>query len=177
MALATNGKMVSKRHQIASQTKLTAGESVKMLKKLGIPTNAKEVVEVYALINGRHPEWHHSGFYKSGGKSTMGRTYFFTIDQIQTLAKDWEKQAEVKQMKAARQLEAKERQERQNAYLHANAKKVVRSATRPMFFVETAREMQGKHGWFDSYGKTYNLPEYYSGWELSEEQFRIYVAI
>jgi len=32
--------------------------------------------------------------------------------------------------------------------------------------------MNGKHGWFSSYGKSYNLPEYYSGWEF--ENFEKY---
>lgn len=175
MALATNGKMVSERHQLASESgKLTAGQAVKALKKQGIQTNAKELVEVFELINGREPEWHHSGFYKSGGKSTMGRTYFFKAWQVQELAEKWCLIPEIKAQKAAREQAKKDRIGRQTAFLYANAIKRIRITTRPMFFIQTAQEMNGKHGWFDSSSKTYNLPEYFSGWELTEEQMKIY---
>jgi len=170
MALATNGKMVSERHQIASQSKMTAGQAVKALKKSGIQTNAKELVEVFELITGRYPEWHHSGFYS--GK--MGRTYFFADYQVQDLAAKWGLIQEIKAQKAARLKEAQDKAGRQNAFLHANAIKRIRITNRPMYFIQTAQEMQGKHGWFDSYGKSYNLPEYFSGWELTEEQYKQY---
>jgi len=178
MALATNGKMVSERHQLATESgKLTAGQAVKALKKQGIQTTAKEVVEMFELINGREPEWHHSGFYKSGGKSTMGRTYFFKAWQVQELAEKWGMIPEIKAQKAAKEQDAKDRAVRQNAYLHANGIKRIRISARPIYFIQTAQEMQGKHGWFDSTGKYYNLTEYYTGWELTEEQYRQYLDL
>jgi len=178
MALATNGKMVSERHQIASESgKLTAGQAVKMIKKQGIQTNAKEVVEVFELINGRQPEWHHSGFYKSGGKSTMGRTYFFKAWQVQELAEKWGMIPEIKAQKAAREQAKKDRIGRQTAFLYANAIKRERIIKKPIYFIQTKQEMQGKHGWFDSTGKYYNLTEYYTGWELTEEQYRQYLDL
>jgi len=112
MALANqiglSNKYVSERHAIASQTKYTAGEAAKELKKLGVKATAKEVVESYKLINRHEPEWHHSGFYKNGGKSTMGRTFFFTLEQIEDLAENWGKVAE---RKAEIEAETKRKQE------------------------------------------------------------------
>jgi len=112
MALANqvglSNKFVSERHAIASQTKYTAGEASKELKKMGVKASAKEVVEGYKLINRHEPEWHHSGFYKNGGKSTMGRTFFFTLEQITDLAENWSKASE---RKAEIEAETKRKQE------------------------------------------------------------------
>ena len=112
MALANqiglSNKYVSERHAIASQTKYTSGEASKELKKLGVKASAKEVVEGYKLINRREPEWHHSGFYKSGSKSTMGRTFFFTQEQIEDLAENW---ATVAERKAEIEADTKRKQE------------------------------------------------------------------
>lgn len=74
-------KYVSVNHVIASRTKMTAGEASKKLKKLGINISAKELVNNFKIL-GRNPEWHHSGFYKSSKGSKMGKTYFFTDDDI-----------------------------------------------------------------------------------------------
>lgn len=30
--------------------------------------------------------------------------------------------------------------------------------------------MNGKFGWFSSYGKSYNMPEYYTGWEFESQE-------
>ena len=30
--------------------------------------------------------------------------------------------------------------------------------------------MNGKHGWFDSAYKSYNMTEYFSGWEFTTEE-------
>ena len=74
--IGLTSKVVSERHYIASQTKLTAGEASKILSKaLGIKVGAKELVESFKLIYNKEPEWHHSGFYKS----TMGRTFFLLM--------------------------------------------------------------------------------------------------
>lgn len=54
--------------------------------------------------------------------------------------------------------------ERQDAFLKENATYVSRVRNRPENFYLTAIEMNGKYGWFDSTYKSYNLPEYFSGW-------------
>lgn len=94
--IGLSNSYVSERHYYASQEKFTAGEAAKELKKLKIKATAKEVVEAFKLIEGREPEWHHSGFYKKAGKSTMGRTFFFDEDRVKNLAENWEKVAEKK---------------------------------------------------------------------------------
>ncbi len=91
MALSSSGKKVSERHEIASQTKKTAGQAATILKKNGITVTAKSLIENYALFYKSYPEWHHSGFYKKGSKSTMGKTYFFTQKEIDQFEKDWTK--------------------------------------------------------------------------------------
>ena len=55
-------------------------------------------------------------------------------------------------------------------FLKANAKRIERVTTRPTFFYKTAQEMNGKYGWFDSTYKSYNMTEYYSGWEFESEE-------
>lgn len=90
MALSTSGKKVSERHDIAkSSGKLTAGEAVKLFKKAKITVKAKDLVSIFRAVKGRDPEWHHSGFYKASGKSTMGKTYFFTSEQIEEMILKW----------------------------------------------------------------------------------------
>jgi hypothetical protein len=75
-------KVVSERHYYASQTKKSAGEVVKILKKKHCNISAKDLVNCFTKLNGREPEWHHSGFYKGKHGSTMGRTFFFSDEQI-----------------------------------------------------------------------------------------------
>lgn len=94
MALANDlgltNKVVSERHHYASQSKLKASEAAKQLSKLvGVKVSAKEIVSGYKTIHGREPEWHHSGFYKKANMNTMGRTFFFTDDEVTMLAERW----------------------------------------------------------------------------------------
>ncbi|HXR84312.1 MAG TPA: hypothetical protein VN722_08390 [Hanamia sp.] len=100
MALANqiglSNNYVSERHYYASQEKFTAGEAAKILsKKLGKKILAKELVYGYKLLNGCEPEWHHAGFYKASGKSTMGRTFFFTEENIEDCAAKWDQVSEI----------------------------------------------------------------------------------
>lgn len=81
-----SSKYVSERHAIASQSKLTAGEAAKVLKKKGIVISAKELFNAFKLLKGYEPEWHHSGFYKGTKGSTMGRTFFFKDLEIEEIA-------------------------------------------------------------------------------------------
>lgn len=84
-------KVVSEKHYYASQSKYTAGSAAKIIsKEIGQKVLAKELVHAYKLINGRDPEWHHSGFYKPKGKSsTMGRTFFFSEEDIDNMVTKW----------------------------------------------------------------------------------------
>ncbi|MEI6752361.1 MAG: hypothetical protein WCK78_04265 [Paludibacter sp.] len=84
-------KVVSERHHYASQSKMTAGDVAKMLRKKGFTISAKEVKEAYILLNGREPEWHHAGFYKGAKGSTMGRTLFFTETEAEHIAENFDK--------------------------------------------------------------------------------------
>ena len=52
----------------------------------------------------------------------------------------------------------------------SSPQKVQRVSEKPKYFYETEREMNGKFGWFSSYGKSYSLPEYFSGWEFESEE-------
>ena len=84
-------KCVSERHYAASQVKLTAGEAAKLLtKKVGSKVLAKDVKSLYITHYGREPEWHHSGFYQGGSGKTMGRTFFLSEEEVQTLADNYQ---------------------------------------------------------------------------------------
>ena len=87
------GKYTSVRHEKAKLSgKITAGEAAKILSKsLNIKVSAKEIVNAFKLLNGTEPEWHHAGFYKGSTGSTMGRTFFFSNDEINHLAGNWNK--------------------------------------------------------------------------------------
>ena len=114
MALAIqNGlsnKYVSERHHYASQEKLTAGGASKKLKKEGINLSAKETVEAFKLLNNCETEWHHAGFYKNNGKSTMGRTFFFSEEEINEIK---ERFAEIEVAKKQQEMEKERKSETQ----------------------------------------------------------------
>lgn len=102
MALSFNetGKYTSERHELAKQSgKLTAGEAAKILKKKGLTISAKETVEAFKLLTGSEPEWHHAGFYKGANGSTMGRTFFFTYDQVEMIFNRYSETSEIRQKK------------------------------------------------------------------------------
>ena len=56
------------------------------------------------------------------------------------------------------------------AFLQENATRVVRVLNKPDNFYEMHREMNGKYGWFSSYGKYYNLTEYYTGYQFESAE-------
>lgn len=90
MALASHigltDKHVSERHYYASQNKLTIGQVAAKLRKQGNKVYAKGLLSLYKKIYNRDPEWHHSGFYKSQGGKTMGRTFFLNEKEITELS-------------------------------------------------------------------------------------------
>lgn len=95
MALANNmglsAKCVSERHYYASQEKMTAGEAAKYItKRVGTKVLAKDVKCLYLTHYGREPEWHHSGFYRGGNGKTMGRTFFLSEEEAQTIADNYQ---------------------------------------------------------------------------------------
>lgn len=77
LSVEYTGKYTSDRHEQAKQDgKLTAGETAKLLNKNFKPETKITAAELKPFAT----EWHHSGFYKGGNGSTMGRTYFFSPD-------------------------------------------------------------------------------------------------
>jgi hypothetical protein len=93
MALS-QASYTSERHERAKQSgKYTAGEARKHLKSVhGIECYARDIKKMYKALHGYEPEWHHSGFYKpsSGAKKKMGRTFFFTAEELDDLATRWQ---------------------------------------------------------------------------------------
>ena len=84
-------KCVSERHYHASLVKMTVGEAAKYItKKVGRKVLAKDVKDLYLTHYGQTPEWHHSGFYKGGKGRTMGRTFFLSEDEAQTLVDNYQ---------------------------------------------------------------------------------------
>lgn len=84
---AVTGKYTSVRHEQATRNpnKLTAGEAAKAMRKAGHKVAAKELRELYRLVFHKDPEWHHSGFYKGGNGSTMGRTWFYRQEEVDAI--------------------------------------------------------------------------------------------
>lgn len=189
-----NGKFASRRHEDAKndEGKLTLGEATQLFKKAfqkgkeldGTPIyiysidQVKEVIE-YAVPN---MEWHHAGKLPKAYGGGMKKTYFLNATEICDVAKNWDDYLEKLNLsKIAAKNAAEEKknfEQRKLEFLQANAKKVDRVKNTPTFFYETAREMEGKYGWFDSTYKSYNLPEYFSGWEFeSEEKYHKFLNI
>ena len=84
LAFEETGKYVSENHYIASKSKLTAGEAVKVIfKKTKIKILAKELPKLYYQQFNDSMEWHHSGFYSSNQKGKqMGKTYFISEKEL-----------------------------------------------------------------------------------------------
>lgn len=165
----SRGKYASRRHTDAllDKGKLTFGKACQLFKKAtgGDLEHVKEVIR-YAVPN---MEWHHAGSYNG----QMMKTYFLNATEIVDLAENWEnyehlvelqKKTEQEYEQMSRDIEVK-----RMAYLNEKAKYVERIAEKPEFFFETKREMNGKYGWFDCRGKSYNLPIYYTGWLFEKE--------
>lgn len=104
----------------------------------------------------------------------MKKTFFLNSKQICEAAKNWSKYyAELIIQKEEEKRAAdikKDLEKRKLEFLNMHAKELTRIDFKPAFFYETNREMMGKYGWFCSYGKYYNLPEYYTGWVFESEE-------
>lgn len=172
--LANGGKFESNRHNDAKCDfgKLTLGEATALFKK----ATGMDTASVREVINYAVPvmEWHHAGLLPKQYGGGMKKTYFLNAEQIADLAKNWlnyvEKLAasKIAEKKAAEEKNSLEA--RKFEVLKTYAKKIERTTNRPQIFYQTAQEMNGKFGWFDSTYKSYNLTEYYSGWEFESEE-------
>jgi len=167
-------KFASRRHEDAKNDggKLTLGEATSLFKKAtGLSTDeVREIIE-YAVPN---MEWHHAGKLPKRYGGGMKKTYFVNAKEICDVAANWNSYIEKMQLSKIEALNAKEAkrlfEQKKLDFLNLNAKKVERVGSRPKYFYLTAREMNGKYGWFDSTYKSYNLPEYFSGWEFASEE-------
>lgn len=177
-----NCKFASRRHEDARNDfgKLTLGEATQLFKKATLlEINViKEIIE-YAVPN---MEWHHAGKLPKSYGGGMKKTYFLNAAEICDVATNW---ADYQEKLALSKIAAKNAAEEKNnaeknklEFLQANAKKLERVETRPMFFYQTVQEMNGKYGWFDSRYKSYNMTEYFSGWEFeSQEKYHQFLNI
>lgn len=169
-----SNKFASNRHEDASNDdgKLTFGKACQMFKKAtGCELDfVKEVIK-YAVPN---MEWHHAGMLPKQYGGGMRKTYFLNSNEIVDIATNWSSYIErieiSKHEKRIALKREKNRDQLKQEFLENNATKVTRVSEKPVLFYETLREMNGKYGWFDSYGKSYNLPEYYSGWEFDSKE-------
>jgi hypothetical protein len=170
----SSGKFASNRHEDAKEDggKLTLGEATKLFKTAtGCQLEyVKEVIK-YAVPN---MEWHHAGKLPKAYGGGMKKTYFLNAAEICGIATNWQSLCEkyeisVQVAKNAADIK-KELETKKLEFLEANATKKVRIEKRPQFFYETNCEMAGKYGWFCSYGKSYNMTEFYTGWEFETEK-------
>lgn len=169
-------KFASRRHEAAKDDpgKITLGKAVQLFAKAsGLSGEEVKQVIKYAVPN---MEWHHAGKLPKQYGGGMKKTYFLNSVELTDLATNWhsyfEKVAIAVNEKRLQENKQRDKNQIKQEYLQAHAKKVIRATVRPELFYETDREMNGKYGWFSSYGKTYNLTEYYTGWVFaSEDEF------
>ena len=167
-------KFASRRHEDARSDagKLTLGEATQLFKKAtGLDVDAVREILEYAVPN---MEWHHAGKLPKAYGGGMKKTYFLNAAEICDVSSNWGAYCEKLELsKVASKNAAEEKKNievRKLEFLQANAKKIERVTNRPMFFYQTAQEMNGKYGWFDSRFKSYNMTEYFSGWEFESQE-------
>jgi|GEM_PF-1441772 len=176
------GKFASVRHEDAKndEGKVTLGEATAMFKKAtGLDSDTLKAIFTYAVPN---MEWHHAGKLPKAYGGGMKKTYFLNAQEITDIATNFERYHNRVELSVAtkkqEEEEKKSLEERRLEFLEANAERVVRLSSRPSFFFLIKREMEGKYGWFDSSNKSYNLPEYFTGWKFhSEEAYNNYFKI
>jgi len=178
----SNEAFASNRHQDAKydEGKLTEGEATQLFKK----ATQLDTEVIKAVINYANPnmEWHHAGRLPKQYGGGMKKTYFLKSTEIVDLAINWDSyffkyQISIEAKKNAEQIK-KELECKKFEFLQKNAKKVERVTNKPTFFYKTSQEMNGKYGWFDSSYKSYNMPEYFSGWEFeSQKEYQEFLNI
>jgi len=170
----SENKFASRRHENAKTDdgKLTLGKATQLFKKA---TNLnidliKDVLK-YAVPN---MEWHHAGKLPKNYGGGMKKTYFLNASEICDCAKNWN--SYLNKFNLSKQTQKDEEERKRNLdfvklqFLENNADRVERVEEKPIYFYQTAQEMHGKHGWFDSTYKNYNLPEFFSGWEFENQE-------
>lgn len=169
--LTDTGKKASNRHEDAlnDKGKLTFGKAAAMFKKAtGCEVAFINEIFDYAVPNA---EWHHAGFLPKSYGGGMKKTYFLNSVEIVEIATNWQNLVEKleisKNEKRIAEENKKNREQIKHDFLKENATRINRVTKMPELFYETDREMNGKYGWFSSYGKSYNMTEYYSGWAFS----------
>lgn len=167
-------KFASRRHEDAKYDagKLTEGKATQLFKTAtGLDTDYVKAILNYAVPN---MEWHHAGKLPKSYGGGMKKTYFLNATEIADLAMNWDSYCEKYEISLQQKRIALENQksleERKEIFLQENAKKITRVENPPIWFYETNKEMNGKFGWFSSYGKHYNMTEYYTGWEFKTEE-------
>jgi len=168
--LSSSGKKESNRHEdaLSDKGKLTFGKASQMFKRAtGLSLNEVKEIIKYAVPN---MEWHHAGFMPKRYGGGMKKTYFLNSDEIVEIATNWQNLVEKLEIsKTEKRIAAENKRNSEKIkqkFLKKYAIKVERVEEIPKFFYETNREMNGKYGWFSSYGKSYNMTEYYSGWKF-----------
>lgn len=178
----SRGKFASRRHEDAKddESKMTLGKATQLFKRAtGLETNdIKEIIK-YALPN---MEWHHAGKLPKEYGGGMKKTYFLNSSEIVHVAENWhslvEKLNKFKLEEEKKEKEKESKEEKRERFLKKHATYVERVEEVPEFFHETNYEMNGKYGWFSAYGKSYNLPKYYSGWKFnSKEDFKKFINL
>ncbi len=167
-------KFASNRHEeaLSDGGKLTLGKANQLFSKAtGLTVEAVKEILHYAVPN---MEWHHAGLLPKSYGGGMKKTYFLNASEIVYVAKNWQslvnKLSISKNNERLRQETEKTRDQIRLEFLKQNAVLVTRSSERYKFFYETEREMNGKYGWFSSYGKSYNMLEYVTGWVFTNEE-------
>jgi hypothetical protein len=166
-------KFASRRHEDAKndEGKLTLGKANQMFSKAtGLTVDEVSEIIKYAVP---YMEWHHAGKLPKNYGGGMKKTYFLNAQEIVNVAENFadfksklylKKEADRKAMETQRSKE-----EIKLDFLKAKAEKITRVTTTPEYFYETDKEMNGKYGWFSSYGKSYNMTEYYTGWKFQNQ--------
>jgi len=172
--LSDTGKKASNRHEDAlnDEGKLTFGKAAQMFKK----ATGCEIFLINEIFDYSTPnaEWHHAGFLPKSYGGGMKKTFFLNSVEIVEIATNWQNLIEKLEISKTEKRIAAENQKNKEQikqeFLKANAKKVERVTTQPSFFYKTTQEMNGKYGWFDSSYKSYNMTEYFSGWEFESQE-------
>lgn len=176
----SDSAFASNRHQDAKYDagKLTEGEATQLFKKAtGLELDYVKKIINYAVPN---MEWHHAGKLPKSYGGGMKKTYFLNASEIVDLAENWQNYCERYELrildKKNKEAESKNLEQRKLDFLQANAKRFSRISesvyNNMAHTLLTDREMNGKYGWFDSTYKSYNMPEYFSGWEFESEEKR-----
>lgn len=119
-------------------------------------------------------EWHHAGFLPKSYGGGMRKIYYVNADQMIHVVRNFSELLNKKivrdEEKNQAEISRKNQELARAEFAEKFGKKFSRVTTLPKFYVETDREMQGKYGWFSSYGKSYNLTEYISGIEFESQE-------